>query len=423
MAETGLEIVKDEFQQIMEHITNGDNFLLSGGAGSGKTYSLVEIIRQVIKDNPTAKVACMTYTNAAVKEIEERVNHENLNVTTIHDFLWDNIKNYQKELKYGLIQLINDPTQTKVKIDAIASIDANYFDELEDGIQYKEYVRLKEGIISHDEVLLIANYIFAHYPKICDILKDRYKFIFIDEYQDTHKEVVDIFLTQLKQSKKKNIIGFFGDAMQAIYPDTIGDLDAYKGIQSGEVKEVKKEQNRRNPRLVYDLANRLRVHTDGLIQTHSNDLNAPNMINGIVKEGNIKFIYSNDGDLQKVRNYLGWDFSNSESTKELNLTHNLIAGKAGFGTLMEIYDRDRIVELKKKITTEIKDRNLLMPDNATFGEVIDQVNLRINPGTVMGQFLTNNMELYQTARNYPFVIFSKIYLDKDQLLEDRKSVV
>lgn len=420
MAETGLEIVKDEFQQIMEHITNGDNFLLSGGAGSGKTYSLVEIIRQVIKDNPTAKVACMTYTNAAVKEIEERVNHENLNVTTIHDFLWDNIKNYQKELKYGLIQLINDPAQTKVKIDAIASIDANYFDELEDGIQYKEYVRLKEGIISHDEVLLIANYIFMYYPKICDILKDRYKFIFIDEYQDTHKEVVDIFLTQLKQSKKKNIIGFFGDAMQAIYPDTIGDLDAYKGIQSGEVKEVKKEQNRRNPRLVYDLANRLRVHTDGLIQTHSNDLNAPNMINGIVKEGNIKFIYSNDGDLQKVRNYLGWDFSNSEATKELNLTHNLIAGKAGFGTLMEIYDRDRIVELKKKITTEIKDRNLLIPDNSTFGEVIDQVNLRINPGTVMGQFLTNNMELYQKARNYPFAIFSKIYLDKDQLLDDKK---
>ena len=132
MAETGLEIVKDEFQQIMEHITNGDNFLLSGGAGSGKTYSLVEIIRQVIEDNPTVKVACMTYTNAAVKEIEERVDHENLNVTTIHDFLWDNIKNYQKELKYGLIQLINDPAQTKVKIDTIASVDANYFDELED---------------------------------------------------------------------------------------------------------------------------------------------------------------------------------------------------------------------------------------------------------------------------------------------------
>jgi DNA helicase-2/ATP-dependent DNA helicase PcrA len=420
MAETGLEIVKDEFQQIMEHITNGDNFLLSGGAGSGKTYSLVEIIRQVIEDNPTAKVACMTYTNAAVKEIEERVNHENLNVTTIHDFLWDNIKNYQKELKYGLIQLINDPAQIKVKIDALASVGSNYFDELEDGIQYKEYLRLKEGIISHDQILLLANYIFAHYPKICDILKDRYKFIFIDEYQDTHKEVVDIFLTQLKQSKKKNIIGFFGDAMQAIYPDTIGDLDSYKGDQSGQVKEVKREQNRRNPRLVYELANRLRVHADGLIQTHSNDLNAPNMVNGIVKEGNIKFIYSNDGNLQSVRNYLGWDFSNSESTKELNLTHNLIAGKAGFGTLMEIYDRDRILELKKRITTEIKDRNLIIKDDATFGEVIDQVNLRVNPGTVLGQFLASNTALYQTARNYSFAIFSKIYLDKDQLLDDKK---
>jgi DNA helicase-2/ATP-dependent DNA helicase PcrA len=82
MAETKLEqIAKDEFHQVMEHINNGDNFLLSGGAGSGKTYSLVQIIREVIEKNPTAKVACMTYTNAAVKQIEERVDHNNLNVT------------------------------------------------------------------------------------------------------------------------------------------------------------------------------------------------------------------------------------------------------------------------------------------------------------------------------------------------------
>jgi DNA helicase-2/ATP-dependent DNA helicase PcrA len=93
MAKKQLEI---EVEQIFVHVKKKENFLLSGGAGSGKTYSLVEVIKKAIEDNPTSKVACMTYTNAAVKEIEERVNHVNLNVSTIHDFLWDNIKSFQK---------------------------------------------------------------------------------------------------------------------------------------------------------------------------------------------------------------------------------------------------------------------------------------------------------------------------------------
>ena len=130
MVETrlGVEQVKDEFQQIMEHIANGDNFLLSGGAGSGKTYSLVQVIKKVIEDNPTSKIACMTYTNAAVKEIEERVNHKNLNVSTIHDFLWDNIKHFQKELKIAIITLSNDENVNKIKIDGLNKVSNDYFD-------------------------------------------------------------------------------------------------------------------------------------------------------------------------------------------------------------------------------------------------------------------------------------------------------
>ena len=420
MVETALVLEKkDEFQQIMEHIKNGNNFLLSGGAGSGKTYSLVQVIKQVIEDNPTSKVACMTYTNAAVKEIEERVNHDNLNVTTIHDFLWDNIKHFQKELKSTLIKLINNVDVTKIKIDN-ETVLSDYFDSLEDKIQYKEYLRLKEGIISHDELLIVANSMFQSFPKLCDILKDRYQFIFIDEYQDTHKEVIEIFLTHLNQSKKKNIIGFFGDAMQSIYPDGIANLNDYKGDEAEKVKEVRKEQNRRNPKLVYELANRLRVNADGLIQTHSDDDNAPNMLEGIVKVGNIKFAYSNDGNLQTFRAYLGWDFLDSKQTKELNLTHNLIAGKAGFRGLMEIYDRDKIIELKNKITKKIKEDNIEISEEATFGEVLDQVNLPVKPSTQVGQFITENNDLYTAARSYKFSDFRKIYLDKDQLLDDKK---
>ena len=62
----------NELNQILELIENEKNFLLSGGAGSGKTYTLVQTINQVIKKYPDEKLFCMTYTNVAVKEIEER---------------------------------------------------------------------------------------------------------------------------------------------------------------------------------------------------------------------------------------------------------------------------------------------------------------------------------------------------------------
>ena len=350
MVEERLKLEPD-VQKILQCIDNKRNFLLSGGAGSGKTYSLVQVIRQVIAENPTAKVACMTYTNAAVKEIEERVNHTNLNVSTIHDFLWNNIKHFQKELKSAIIALANDEG-SRISIPAIDGdnlIPADFFDDCEEGIQYKEYLKLKEGIISHDELLIIANYLFEKYPKLNTIVKDKHQFIFIDEYQDTNKAVIDIFLNHFKKSKRQNIIGFFGDAMQSIYDDGIGNLDEYKGDTADKVFEIKKAKNRRNPRKVIDLANILR--TDGIEQEPSDDKNAPNMVDGQVKEGNILFIHSLNGDISAVKQYLtenhSWKFENAQETKELNLTHNLIADKAGFRALMDIYDSDPVLRLKK----------------------------------------------------------------------------
>ncbi|MBS1738032.1 MAG: ATP-dependent helicase, partial [Bacteroidetes bacterium] len=199
MVEKRLEL-EPEVQGIFGLIDAKENFLLSGGAGSGKTYSLVQVIRQAIAENPSAKIACMTYTNAAVKEIEERVNHKNLNVTTIHDFLWDNIKHFQKELKAALVTLVNNEEVANISIDEPSPIPANYFDNCEDGIQYKEFLKLKEGIISHDELLIVASYLFLNYTKLSDIVKDKYAFIFIDEYQDTSKSVVDIFLNHFTKS-------------------------------------------------------------------------------------------------------------------------------------------------------------------------------------------------------------------------------
>ncbi|MEJ7691575.1 UvrD-helicase domain-containing protein [Daejeonella sp.] len=424
-------ILEPEVQSILQCIDNGQNFLLSGGAGSGKTYSLVQVIRQVIEEFPHARVACMTYTNAAVKEIEERVDHSNLNVSTIHDFLWDTIKHFQKELKVAVVDLANDEEVTGIKIEGVTPVPANFFDVLEDGIQYKEYVKIRDGIISHDELLLVANRLFASYPKLSSIVKDRYKFIFIDEYQDTSTQVVDIFLTQFQQSLRPNIIGFFGDAMQSIYDDTIGNLNAYIGNEPGQVREIQKAQNRRNPLQIIGLANTIR--TDGLMQTPSSDPTAPNMANGVVKNGRILFLHSQNGNIDAVKSYLSenyqWDFLDAKETKELNLTHNLIADKAGFRTLMDIYDKDQVLKYRDRIKKYVKDNDITEDfTGQTFGNVIDFLKngksgaaLRaVEPTNGMNVFIADHPDLLVKARTMEYDVFSKMYVDKDQLVDDKK---
>ena len=205
-----------EFEHIMEHIHSGHHFLLSGGAGCGKTYTLVEVLREILREHPTQNVACITYTNAAVKEIERRVANDNLRVSTIHDFLWDCIGHFQVALKPALIQLVNEGVITKsVTMDLPLSDD--YYDSIEgfNGIQYKEYSRIGVGIISHDEVLILAEFMFHKYPKLCEVLKSTYPFILVDEYQDTSPLVVKILLEDLFARPGRNcVVGFFGDAMQ-----------------------------------------------------------------------------------------------------------------------------------------------------------------------------------------------------------------
>mgnify|MGYP000847113254 CR=1 FL=1 len=424
--------LEPEVQDIFEAIDEGRNFLLSGGAGSGKTYSLVNVIRQVIAENPTDKIACITYTNAAVKEIENRVNHKNLNVSTIHDFLWDNIKHFQKELKKAIIELVNDADVSKISISDMSTVPEDFFDSLEEGIQYKEYVRIREGIISHDELIIVAERLFNDYPKLCRIVEDKYKFIFIDEYQDTHKKVIEIFLTHFKNTKEKSIIGFFGDAMQSIYSEGIGSLRGYIGDDITQVKEIQKVQNRRNPQLVIDLANKLR--TDGLQQEPSTDRNAPNMLDGSIKQGKILFLYSQEENfnIEKVREYLtdnySWNFRNSKETKDLNLTHNLIAKQAGFETLMNIYDKDQILSYCNRIKKYIKDNNITTDfSDKSFGDVIESLKQKnpqdlrkIKPTPTMNTFIQENQELYNYSKSLNYLTLSKVFVDKSQLIDDKK---
>lgn len=424
-----------ELEQIMGHIHEGHHFLLSGGAGSGKTYTLVEVLREILRENPTKKVACITYTNAAVKEIERRVANNNLRVSTIHDFLWDCIGHFQTALKPALIKLINDEVITR-SVNMALPLPDNFYEQVEGfkGIQYKEYCRVGEGTISHDEVLVLAEYMFSTYPKLCEIMKGTYPFIMVDEYQDTNPLVVKILLEDIFAKDGHDcIIGFFGDAMQSIYDDGVGNLDEYKAPQ-GKVYEVKKEQNRRNPRLVIELANKIR--TDGLVQRPSEDVTAPNMVNGLVKDGIIKFVYSTrEGiTLEQVREKLtvdyAWDFDNAERTKELNLTHNLIAGKAGFGELMLAHNGDGVLDYRNRLKKYIE-TNPIDTEGKTFGEVIDELKAsvegandrekkKVTPTDGQQKFIDAHPDALAFARELPYDEFIKEHADKDQLVDDKK---
>lgn len=414
----------DELYEILEHIKQGHDFLLSGGAGSGKTYSLVQVLQHISGLYPNAQIACITYTNAAAIEIKNRANIKNLRVSTIHDFLWDMIVQFQKEAKITLLELINNP-ECSIKNP---NSDSPYQNTFENGIQYKEYLRIDRGEISHDEVLVLANGMFKKYPRLCDLLIDKFQFIFVDEYQDTSPLVIEILLEFIKQRKKKNIIGFFGDAMQSIYETGIGDIDSY--IKSGVVYKVEKKQNRRNPQTVIEVANKIR--TDGLVQTSSTDSSAPNMENGMIKQGSVKFLYSTCFDLDKVKMSSwvnGWDFHDAQKTKELRLTHNLIADEAGFSNLMAVYDNDPIVKFKEAFHKEAKNQSYVFSDEDSFDTVAKSMPWVYKRGTHKGEsHLEVLLEdstvktLYEHIKDWPYSKVKKIYLDKDNLIDDKVAI-
>ena len=424
-----------EVEKIIEHIEKGENFLLSGGAGSGKTYSLVQVIREVIARHPSSKIACMTYTNASVHEIERRVDHSNLNVSTIHDFLWDNIKNFQRELKATLIEMLNTEDSGISLNGNDGELSSDFFDkdrEPDFAIQYKEYLKLQDGIVSHDEVLKLSERMFFKYPKIVSFVKSRYPFVFIDEYQDTNPLIVKILLEYFPTVSKKCVVGFFGDSMQAIYDDGVGNLNDYLVTDKnpdGCVYEVQKKQNRRCPKAVITLANSLRL--DSLRQEPSTDLKAPNMMaDGHVKEGSISFFYS-DGDKtdvlkEKLTSEYGWNFSDTENTKELRLTHNLIANEAGFKTLMQIHDSDKIIDFGKILRKYAKEKGILEDiKQLTFDGAINVLSSTFpadkkkwTPTPAQKTFIDAHPALYTEAMNMPFESIA-CYVDKDQLLDDK----
>lgn len=415
--------VEPEVEKVFEVIKQGQNFILEGGAGSGKTYSLISIIEKISMEEPKKSIVCITYTNNAVAEIRSRIINDNLRVSTIHDFIWHVIKNFQKEIKECLVELINDDEQIlfvapkEVLGEELISLD--YFDSVR--VEYTEWYSMSiteqnKVQISHDHVLIVAGKMFSKYKKLSDILKDTANYIFVDEYQDTSPLVVKILLEHLRKSTRDNIVGFFGDSMQAIYDSGVGNIDSY-GLE-----KIQKNQNRRNPRKVINLANKFR--SDGLVQIPSSDVAAPNMNNGNVIEGTVKFIYG-DGithleDLRNSELFKELEFDIPQKTKELRLTHKLNAETAGFSKLFELYSSDLLV----KLITDMKKKfnaSELVDKGKTFEELVEEAQIVVRKGGPLiidiVKSIPELLAIYEEIKTFSFEeVISKSKVNKDSLL-------
>ena len=415
--------VEPEVGKVFEVIKQGQNFILEGGAGSGKTYSLISIIEKISKEEPKKSIVCITYTNNAVAEIRSRIINDNLRVSTIHDFIWHVIENFQKEIKECLVELINDNEQIlfvapkEVLGEELISLD--YFDGVR--VEYTEWYSMSiteqhKVQISHDHVLIVAEKMFSKYKKLSDILKDTANYIFVDEYQDTSSLVVKILLEHLRKSTRDNIVGFFGDSMQAIYDSGVGNIDSY-GLE-----KIQKNQNRRNPRKVINLANKFR--SDGLVQIPSSDVAAPNMNNGNVIEGTVKFIYG-DGithleDLRNSELFKELEFDIPQKTKELRLTHKLNAEMAGFSKLFELYNSDLLV----KLITDMKKKfnaSELVDKGKSFEELVEEAQIVVRKGGPLiidiVKSIPELLAIYEEIKTFSFEeVISKSKVNKDSLL-------
>lgn len=124
--------------------------------------------------------------------------------------------------------------------------------------------RLERMRISHDTLLQYGKKIVLKYPRLRNIIIDQYPYIFIDEYQDTSQEVVEIMnlLNQYGNEIGHSVfVGYYGDSVQSIYEDGIGNR--LQSVHSG-LQIVEKKLNRRSYQEIIDIANAIRL--DGIEQ-------------------------------------------------------------------------------------------------------------------------------------------------------------
>ena len=267
--------------------------LVIAGAGSGKTKVLTTRIANLINEGVySSDILAITFTNKAAKEMRDRLHliiGDNYSfVGTFHSFGVKIIReNYElcgltrnftiidsddqsSIIKKIMKELLIDPKELSVnsvknKISFIKNemlnesmIDKYLTGYMEDKIKeiYIRYVKIldRNNAIDFDDLLKKPVELFTNYPLVLDRYQDKFKYILIDEYQDTNE--VQYKLVKLL-SKKYNNIFVVGDVNQSIYSFRWSN---YKNILKFEkdfkdTKVITLSQNYRSTTTILNAAN------------------------------------------------------------------------------------------------------------------------------------------------------------------------
>ena len=253
------------------------SFFLFAGAGSGKTYSLVTLLKKIrnsIGKNLLLQgknVAVITYTNAARDEIINRLDYSPVfHISTIHSFVWNIIKCHQTEIKQLYCQsireelrMINEKLATaknKTTKTYLTNADKkNYQEErLKKAEAIERFVYNPNGsnpeynALNHAEVIKISAQMIMNNLMLQQIIAQRYPILLIDESQDTKKELVDTFFKIQENFEDVFTLGLLGDQKQRIYTD--GKENMASIIPQGWEQPVK-QMNYRCAKRIVALAN------------------------------------------------------------------------------------------------------------------------------------------------------------------------
>ena len=291
MANTILDNLNDE-QKAPAAVTQGA-VLVTAGAGSGKTRMLTHRIAYLIDEVgvPAYNILAITFTNKAAGEMKARIERmvdsaSDSWICTFHALCTRILRRHAEEIGYDrnftiygdtekdrVIKRILETKNTNVNVDTVGYHISNaknhlllpeeYGENMERSFkrdviidtfeQYEKELK-KSNCLDFDDLLSKTYLLFTEHPEILEMYQNRFKYIHIDEFQDTN--YAQYRLIQLL-AKKYNNIFVVGDEDQCIY--------SWRGAESGNVlaftrdfkpvQVFKLEQNYRSTKQILEKAN------------------------------------------------------------------------------------------------------------------------------------------------------------------------
>ena len=233
------------------------SFFLFAGAGSGKTRTLVEVLRRitgVVKHAAGGTYASklrmrgqsmqvITYTKNAARVVTSRLGENRLaEVSTIHSFCWGLVKGFDDDIRQAMLaknaeELAEAKAYAQSKKKGETDTDRKKYAELEAKANelratpvfryHPDHNTYGEGALSHQAVLHVAAWLLRERPTLQRIVQDRHPLLLIDESQDTMRDVLDALFDLTGVRPGQFTLGLVGDHRQRIYADGHADLPSH----------------------------------------------------------------------------------------------------------------------------------------------------------------------------------------------------